>query len=315
MKVLISDKSAPQCAEILRRAGHQVDEKFGISPETLITIIEQYDGLIVRSATKVTKDLLIAGKNLKVIGRAGSGVDNIDVQSANEHHIVVMNTPGVNTNAVAELTITYLLVLSRNIYNATHSLKEGKWEKKKLIGYEILGKTLGLIGYGKIGKRVAQKAINLGMKVVYFDPYVVKEEIKETEIKFLEVLEDVLSKADYISIHVPKSSKTLNLISKAEFNKMKRGAYFINCSRGGIVNETDLLNALNAGIIKAAGIDVFDTEPTSNLDLIRHPNVTCSPHLGASSVEAQTNVAVQIAEQFVDMFAGKVIKNEVKVKR
>ena len=312
MKILISDKTSPKCAAILREAGHEVDEKVGLSPEELKSIIGEYDGLIVRSATKVTAEIIEQAKNLKVIGRAGSGVDNIDVKAATEKGIVVMNTPGANTNAVVELTLTYLLSLSRNLYKASHSLKEGRWEKKKLTGTEVLGKTLGVIGYGKIGRQVAIKSRCLGMEVICYDPYVGREIVDQFGVRLVANLDDLLPVADYISIHVPKTPETTNYITKEQFQKMKRGVIFINCARGGIVNEDDLLWALNEGIVAAAGIDVFEVEPPQNLDLVRHENVICTPHLGASTYEAQENVGVQIAQQFVDMFAGKGIRNQVR---
>ncbi len=312
MKILISDKTSPKCAEILRQAGHEVDEKFGLSPEELKTIIGEYDGLIVRSATKVTANIIEQAKNLKVIGRAGSGVDNIDVKAAVEKGIVVMNTPGANTNAVVELTLAYMLALSRNLYKASHSLKQGKWEKKKLVGTEVLGKTLGVIGYGKIGRQVAIKSRCLGMEVICYDPYVGREIIDQFGVRLVASLDDLLPVADYISIHVPKTPETTIYITKEHFQKMKKGVIFINCARGGIVNEEDLLWALNEGIVAAAGIDVFEVEPPENMDLVTHENVICTPHLGASTYEAQENVGVQIAEQFVDMFAGKGIRNQVR---
>ncbi len=314
MKILISDKTSPKCAEILREAGHEVDEKFGISHEELVQIIGNYDGLIVRSATKVTRDVLDAAKNLKVIGRAGTGVDNIDVKAAAEKGIVVMNTPGANTNAVVELTLSYLFALSRHLYQASHSMKEGKWEKKKLTGREVQGKLLGVIGYGKIGREVAIKSRCLGMDVICYDPYVGRDLIDQFGVRLVADLDELLTTADYITIHVPKTPETTNYIRKEHFQKMKKGVYFINCARGGIVNEKDLLWALNEGIIAGAGIDVYEQEPPEDLSLVQHPNVICTPHLGASTFEAQENVGVQIARQFVDMFAGRGIRNQVKPK-
>lgn len=314
MKILISDKTSPKCAEILRNAGHEVDEKFGISPEELLKIIGEYDGLIVRSATKVTREVIEAAKKLKVIGRAGSGVDNIDLKAATEKGIVVMNTPGANTNAVVELTLTYLFALSRHLYQASHSLKEGRWEKKKLTGTELQGKLLGVIGYGKIGREVAIKSRCLGMEVICYDPYVGRDLVDQFGVRLVGDLDDLLTRADYITIHVPKTPETTNYIRKEHFEKMKKGVYFINCARGGIVNEKDLLWALNEGIVAGAGIDVYEKEPPEDLSLVQHPNVICTPHLGASTYEAQENVGVQIAQQFVDMFAGKGIRNQVKPK-
>jgi D-3-phosphoglycerate dehydrogenase len=315
MRILISDKTSPNCAKILADAGHHVDEKFGLTPEELLTIIPSYEGLIVRSATKVTREVLEKGKTLKVVGRAGSGVDNIDLKAAQKRNIVVMNTPGANTNAVVELTFAYMFALSRNLYQASLSLKQRKWEKKLFVGCEIFGKTLGIIGCGKIGSKVAIKAIALGMEVLCYDPYCEINQGDRVHLQFADRLDELLIKADYISIHVPKNPETINLISKNEFNRMKQGVYFINCSRGGIVNEPDLVSALNVGIVKGAGIDVFQTEPPIDPKLIEHPHVICTPHLGASTREAQENVAVQIAQQIADMFAGKGIRHQVNIKK
>ncbi|GAB4329202.1 MAG: hypothetical protein Kow0037_04140 [Calditrichia bacterium] len=311
MKILISDKTTPKCAAVLREAGHEVDEKVGLTPDELKGIIGEYDGLIVRSATKVTADILEHARNLKVIGRAGSGVDNIDVAAAHAKGIVVMNTPGGNTNAVVELTLAYMFALARHLYPATQSMKEEKWEKKKLGGTEIAGKTLGILGYGKIGRLVAEKAALLGMKVLCYDPYVGREIIDEAGVKLVASLDEMLMEADYISVHVPKTPETIDYIAKPQFEKMKKGVYFINCARGGIVNEADLIWALDEGIVAGAAVDVFVKEPPEDWSLAKHPKVICSPHIGASTKEAQENVGVQIAEQFVEMFAGKPIRNQV----
>ena len=314
MKILISDKSSPACGEVLRQAGHTVDEKFGLPPEELLSIIGEYDGLIVRSATKVTLEVIKAAKNLKVIGRAGSGVDNIDVKAAVDNDIVVMNIPGANTNAVVELALAYMLGSGRHLYTASATMKEGKWEKKALAGTEVQGKTLGVIGYGKIGRQVAIKSRCLGMEVICYDPYVGREIIDQFGVRLVADLDELLTNADIISIHVPKLPETSNLISAKEFAKMKKGVYFINCARGGIVNEADLIKALDDGIVATAGVDVYSTEPPTDLSLAKHPRVMCTPHIGASTAEAQENVGTQIAAQFVDMFAGKEIRNAVKPK-
>lgn len=311
MKILISDKTDPICSTILKENGHEVDEKPGLSPEELRSIISQYDGLIVRSATKVTKEIIEAATNLKVIGRAGTGVDNIDVATATEKKIVVMNTPGANSNGVVELTIGYIFALSRNIFNASLSLKNGKWEKKKFKGTEAEGKILGVIGYGKIGKKVALKAKCLGMKVIAYDPIVGSGITDDQGIYLVNTLDELLSQADIVTIHSPLNDATKNMFNKETFQKMKKGAYLINCARGGIVNEKDLLWALNEGIIAMAGIDVFETEPPTNLDLVQHPNVICTPHLGASTIESQRNTAEMIAKQFVEFFATGKKVNQV----
>ncbi len=311
MKILITDKTSPKCAQILRDAGFTVDEKFGISKDELLQIIGNYEGLIVRSATKVTADVIAAARNLKVIGRAGSGVDNIDVQAATEKGILVMNTPGGNTNAVAELALLLMLGAARNIYNAVASLKAHKWEKKKFSGHEIKGKTLGLLGYGRVSRNLGKKALALDMQVLCYDPKIKKNLVDEDGIQLVADMGTVLSRADYLSVHLTKKPETINFLSDDEFAQMKDGVFFINCSRGGIVNEKALLNALNEGKVAMAAVDVYEKEPPEDFTLIDHPNVICTPHIGASTKEAQENVAVMIAEQFVDFFTGKGIRNAV----
>ncbi len=311
MKILITDKTSPKCAQILRDAGFTVDEKFGISKDELLQIIGNYEGLIVRSATKVTADVIAAARNLKVIGRAGSGVDNIDVQAATEKGILVMNTPGGNTNAVAELALLLMLGAARNVYNAVASLKAHKWEKKKFSGHEIKGKTLGLLGYGRVSRNLGKKALALDMQVLCYDPKIKKNLVDEDGIQLVADMGTVLSRADYLSVHLTKKPETINFLSDDEFAQMKDGVFFINCSRGGIVNEKALLNALNEGKVAMAAVDVYEKEPPEDFTLIDHPNVICTPHIGASTKEAQENVAVMIAEQFVDFFTGKGIRNAV----
>jgi len=311
MNILITDKTSPKCAQILRDAGFTVDEKFGISKDELLQIIGNYEGLIVRSATKVTADVIAAAQNLKVIGRAGSGVDNIDVQAATEKGILVMNTPGGNTNAVAELALLLMLGTARNVYNAVASLKAHKWEKKKFSGHEIKGKTLGLLGYGRVSRNLGKKALALEMNVLCYDPKIKKNLVDEDGIQLVADMGTVLSRADYLSVHLTKKPETVNFISDDEFAQMKDGVFFINCSRGGIVNENALLNALNEGKVAMAAVDVYEKEPPEDFSLIDHPNVICTPHIGASTKEAQENVAVMIAEQFVDFFTGKGIRNAV----
>ena len=313
MKVLITDKTSPKCAEILRHAGHEVDERVGLSKEELIRVIPDYHALIVRSATKVTADVIEAATHLKVIGRAGSGVDNIDVEAATRKGIVVMNTPGGNTNAVAELALLFLLGLGRHFYQAVHSLKTEKWEKKKFSGSEITGKTLGLLGYGRVSRTLAKKALALGMRVLCFDPKIHKNLIDEDGIELVADLDTVLSRSDYLSVHLTKKPETVNFVNAQLFQKMKQGVFLVNCSRGGIVNEGDLLQALNNGRVAAAALDVYENEPPSDFQLIQHPHVICTPHIGASTREAQENVAVQIAEQIADMFAGKGVRNAVNL--
>ncbi len=311
MKILISDKTAPICAQILSDNGLEVEQNTGLTPDELKGIIGQYDGLIVRSATKVTKDIIDAATNLKIIGRAGAGVDNIDIEYAAEKNIIVENTPGANTNGVVELAITYIFALSRNIYEASAGLKDGRWEKKKLMGVEAEGKTLGILGYGKIGKKVALKAKCLGMDVIAYDPFIDGGHTDEAGVEILKTFDELLAKADITSLHLPLTDSSKYLFNKDTFRKMKKGSFLIDCARGGIVNEKDLLWALNEGIIAKAGIDVFEEEPTNNLELVKHPNVICTPHLGASTKESQENTAVMVANQFVDYFVNNKIVNKV----
>ncbi len=311
MNILISDKTSPLCAQILREAGHQVDEKPGLSHEELKAIIGNYDGLIVRSATKVTADIIEAASKLKVIGRAGSGVDNIDLQAAEQRGVVVMNTPGGNTNAVAELALGFMFALSRQLVPATGSLKAKKWEKKKFQGMELKGKKVGFIGYGRVSRTCGQKCLALGMQVQYFDPKIRKNLVDLDGLELRAELREVLDRADFVSVHLTKKPETVHFIGAEEFELMKDGVYFINCSRGGIVDEDALFRALESGKVAGAALDVYAKEPPTDFRLIEHPRVICTPHIGASTREAQENVAVQIAQQFVDMFAGKEIRNAV----
>ena len=311
MKILISDKTAPICAEMLRSAGHEVDENTGLSADQLKEIIGDYDGLVVRSATKVTADILGAADNLKVIGRAGTGVDNIDTGFAASRNIVVMNAPGGNSNAVAEIVLGQMLGLARTLHDACASIKSGKWEKKAFSGTELFGKTLGILGYGRVSRLLAHKCLALGMKVLCYDPKIGKDIIDETGVEICSRLVHVLQAADYISVHLTKRENTINFIGAAEFSQMKKGVYLLNYARGGIVNEAELQSAFDEGIVAGAALDVFDIEPPEEFNLIRHPKVVCTPHIGAASQESQDNVARIIAEQFIDMFAGGKIRNQV----
>ncbi|MGA1874827.1 MAG: phosphoglycerate dehydrogenase [bacterium] len=312
MKVLISDKLSEKGIEIFQKEeGIEVDVKVGLSPDELISCIGAYDALVVRSATKVTSQILDAAKNLKVIGRAGSGVDNIDVSAASKKGIIVMNTPGGNTVTTAEHTISLLLSLVRNIPQGTASMKKGAWEKKKFMGTEILNKTLGIIGMGKIGTEVAKRAKGLFMNVIAYDPYISEEAARKLQVE-LGSLEDVFKKSDFITLHVPKNTETANIINKESINKMKNGVRLINCARGGLVDEQTLAEALKSGKVAGAALDVFDTEPPSPQNpLLELPNVICTPHLGASTEEAQENVALAIAEQIIDYLRNGTIRNAV----
>ncbi|NNG01323.1 MAG: phosphoglycerate dehydrogenase [Desulfobacteraceae bacterium] len=313
MKVLISDPLSDVGIKIFQETtGIDVDVNTGLTPEELKSIIGQYDGLVIRSATKVTADLLEAAHRLKVVGRAGIGLDNVDIPAASQRGIAVMNTPFGNTTTTAEHAISMLMALSRNIPQATASLKAGKWEKKKLKGRELFNKTLGLIGAGNIGTIVADRAKGLKMKVVIFDPYINPKVSEKLDVEVV-ALNELLSRADYISIHTPKTEETANLINKKTISKMKKGAMLINCARGGIVNEDDLYDALKDGHLAGAALDVFYTEPPGNIKLMELSNFICTPHLGASTDEAQVNVAKDVAEQIIDFLLNGVARNAVNV--
>jgi len=313
MKVLGSDPLSERGVAILEEAhGIEVEVSTGLTPEELKGIIGQYHGLVIRSATKVTADIIEAAHNLKVIGRAGIGLDNVDIPAASKRGIVVMNTPEGNTITTAEHTIALMMSLSRNIPQATASLKSGKWDKKKLEGRELFNKTLGLIGAGHIGRIVAERAKGLRMKVIVYDPYIKSEVIEKMDLEPAS-LDELLRRSDYVTIHTPRTEETKNMMSRNAFAKMKKGAMLINCARGGIVNEEDLFDALSSGHLGGAALDVFSKEPPGEINLMGLPNFICTPHLGASTVEAQENVAVDIAEQVVAYLLHGTVKNAVNV--
>jgi len=311
MKVLISDDLSKQGIEILKNAGLEVDVRSGMKPEELKAIIKNYDGLIIRSATKVTAEIIEAAEKLKVIGRAGSGLDNVDKGAATKKGIVVMNTPGGNTITTAEHAIGLLFAVARQIPQATASMKEGRWEKKKFMGVELYKKTIGILGIGNIGSQVARRCLCLGMNVLAYDPFLSDEKARELGVKKVD-LQELFKNSDFISIHTPLTPETKNLINKDTIAMMKTGVRIINCARGGIVNEKDLLEALESGKVAGAALDVFEQEPCPpDHPLVKHPNVVCTPHLGAATVEAQENVAIAIAEQIVDYLVHGVIRNAV----
>jgi D-3-phosphoglycerate dehydrogenase len=311
MRVLVSDNLGEIGIQMFQEAeGIDVDVKTGLPPEELKAIIGDYDALVIRSATKVTEELLEAGKNLKVVGRAGIGLDNVDIPAATKRGVVVMNTPGGNVVTTAEHTISMMLSLTRNIPQGTATLKDGLWEKKKLQGREIYNKVLGVIGYGKIGSIVADRARGLKMRVVIYDPFVTPEQIEKTGFEAA-TLEELYKQADYITIHVPKLKNTLGMINKDAFDQMKTGVMIVNCARGGIINETDLYDAIQSGKVAGAALDVFETEPPKDNPLLTLDRLICTPHLGASTKEAQTNVAVAVAEQIIDYLQTGTILNAV----
>jgi D-3-phosphoglycerate dehydrogenase len=307
-KVLISDKMNPLAAEIFERNKIEVDVKTGLSPEELLEIIGDYDGLAVRSSTTATKEMLAAAKNLKVIGRAGIGVDNIDVPAATQAGIIVMNTPFGNSITTAEHAIAMMFAVARDIPQASASTHAGKWEKSKFMGVELFGKKLGIIGCGNIGQIVASRALGLQMHVMAFDPFLSAEQAEEHGIEKVE-LDKLLAEADFISIHTPLNDKTRGLINKDSIAKMKKGVRIINCARGGIINEADLKEALDSGHVAGAALDVFEVEPAKENVLFGHEKVVCTPHLGASTSEAQVNVAIQVAEQISDFLNNGAVTN------
>ncbi|MBW1646285.1 MAG: phosphoglycerate dehydrogenase [Deltaproteobacteria bacterium] len=314
MKVLISDKMSPKGIEVFAKFPEiEVDVKVGMTPEELKAVIGEYDGLAVRSATKVTSDIIDAAKNLKVIGRAGIGVDNIDIPAATRRGIVVMNTPQGNTITTAEHTISMMLAMSRNIPQATQSMKAGKWEKSKFMGKELFNKTLGIVGLGNIGSIVADRAQGLKMKVIAFDPFISEERAAKMGIERVG-LDELYRRSDYITVHTPLTKETRHLINKESFAKMKPGVRILNCARGGIIDEQDLYEALKSGQVAGAAFDVFEQEPPpADHPLFSMDNFICTPHLGASTDEAQVNVAITVAEQIADYLLNGTITNALNV--
>lgn len=310
MKVLVSDNISPKCIEILKKSGLEVDVKTGMKPEELKACIGDYHGLIIRSATKVTSEIINAAKNLKVIGRAGSGLDNVDRAAATKKGIVLMNTPGGNTITTAEHSIALMVALARQIPQATISMKAGKWEKKKFMGVELFNKTLGIIGIGNIGSQVAKRAQGLAMNVIAYDPFLSEDKAKAMGVEKVDIKE-LFRRSDFITIHTPLTPETRNMINKETIKMMKPGVRIINCARGGIINEKDLYEALVGGKVAGAALDVFEKEPPENNPLLKLNNVIATPHLGASTKEAQENVAVAVAEQVVDYLIHETIRNAV----
>ncbi len=311
-KVLISDKLSPAAVEIFRTRGIEVDLKPGLSPADLRAVIGEYDGLAIRSATKVTKELLDAAPNLKVVGRAGIGVDNVDVKSATARGVVVMNTPLGNTITTAEHAIAMMFALARQIPEASASTKSGKWEKNRFMGVELSGKTLGLIGCGNIGSIVANRAIGLHMKVISYDPYLSEKRALDLGVEKVE-LDALLARADFITLHVPMTEATRNILSREALAKTRKGVRIINCARGGLVDEAALAEAIVSGHVAGAALDVFETEPAKESPLFGLENVVCTPHLGAATAEAQENVALQVAEQMSDFLLTGAVSNAINM--
>ena len=312
VKVLISDKMSPLAKEIFERRGIETDEIVGLTKEELEAKIHKYDGLAIRSATKVTPKILAAAKNLKVVGRAGIGVDNVDIPAATSNGVVIMNTPLGNSITTAEHAIAMMFAVARQIPQASASTHQGKWEKSKFMGVELTSKTLGIIGCGNIGAIAANRAIGLRMKVIAFDPFLSEERAEEIGVEKVE-LDGLLGRADFISLHTPLTDSTRGILGADAFNKMKDGVRIINCARGGLIDEAALKVALDNGKVAGAALDVYEVEPAKENILFGNENVVATPHLGASTSEAQVNVAVQVAEQMADYLLDGAITNALNM--
>jgi D-3-phosphoglycerate dehydrogenase / 2-oxoglutarate reductase len=311
-KVLIADELSPRALEIFRSRGVEVDVNVGLKKPDLLKIIAAYDGLAVRSATKADKDVIAAATNLKVIGRAGIGVDNIDIPTATTRGIVVMNTPFGNSITTAEHAIALLFAAARQIGAADTSTQAGKWEKNRFMGVELYSKTLGLIGCGNIGSLVAERALGLKMKVIAYDPFLSAEHAVKLGVEKVE-LDDLLMRADAITLHTPLTERTKNILSAEALTRTKKGVIIVNAARGGLVDEQALRSLLESGHVAAAGFDVFSTEPAKENALFGAPNFVATPHLGASTNEAQENVALQLAEQMSDYLLVGAVTNALNM--
>ncbi len=311
-KVLISDNLSPRAAEIFRERGVEVDVKVGMKPEELIACIGEYEGLAIRSATKVTAEVLAAAGNLKVIGRAGIGVDNIDLNAATSGGVVVMNTPFGNSITTAEHAIAMMFALARQIPAADHSTQSGKWEKSRFMGVELTGKTLGIIGCGNIGSIVAERALGLKMKVAAYDPYLSPERANALGVEKVE-LDELFRRADFITLHNPLTDATRDILDAAAFARMKDGVRIINCARGELMVEADLKAALESGKVGGVAIDVYAVEPPEDFSLFGMENVVATPHLGAATTEAQEKVALQVAEQMSDFLVDGAVVNAINM--
>uniref|UniRef100_A0A8D0CDN0 D-3-phosphoglycerate dehydrogenase n=1 Tax=Scleropages formosus TaxID=113540 RepID=A0A8D0CDN0_SCLFO len=309
-RILISESVDPCCKKILQENGIEVTEKQNLTKDELVAEIKDYEGLVVRSATKITAEIINAADNLKIIGRAGTGVDNVDVDAATKKGIIVMNTPGGNTVSAAELTCAMIISLSRHVPQAVMSMKAGKWERKKFMGSELYGKVLGIIGLGRIGKEVATRMQSFGMKTIGYDP-ITPPEVSATWGVEQMSLEQLWPQCDYITVHTPLMPSTTGLLNDATFAECKKGVKVVNCARGGIIDEDALLRALESGQCGGAGLDVFVEEPPKNRALVDHFNVISCPHLGASTREAQARCGQEIALQIVDMLKGRELVGAV----
>ncbi len=316
MKVIVCDPISPKGIELLQRCD-QLDVVVLPKPpseEELIELVKDAAALAVRSETKVTRKVLESAPLLKVVGRAGVGVDNVDIEAATERGVIVMNTPGGNTISTAELTFSMMMALARRIPQAHLSMTQGKWDRKKFKGTELNGKTLGILGMGRIGGEVAKRAIAFGMRVVAYDPYLTLARAKELQVELVEELDGIYSVADFITVHMPMTDETCGMLNSAAFAKMKDGVRLLNCARGGIINETDLLAAIESGKVAGAALDVYEKEPLAEDSPIRsNGNIIMTPHLGASTEEAQENVGIEVAEQIVDLLVSGEVRNAVNL--
>ena len=310
MKILISDKMSNKVEDVLKSKSIDYDIKTGLEPNELKSIIDDYDGILIRSATKLTPDILENCSNLKVIGRAGVGVDNVDIEVATKNKILVMNTPLGNLEATAELTVGLMFSLYRHIHLANSSTHEGKWEKSKFMGTELKGKTLGIVGFGNIGQRVAEICNVIGMRILTNSNSTSDDVLKSLSAKKVST-EELLSSSDVLSLHTKLNDHTSNMLNKETIATMKKSSVIINCARGGLINESDLKDALNNDVIAGAAIDVYETEPATENVMFGAKNLLLTPHLGASSKEAQSNVAIDVANQVADFLKENKIVNNV----
>ena len=310
MKILISDKMSNKVEDVLKSKSIDYDIKTGLEPNELKSIIDDYDGILIRSATKLTADILENCSNLKVIGRAGVGVDNVDLDIATKNKILVMNTPLGNLEATAELTVGLMFSLYRHIHNANTSTHEGKWEKAKFMGTELKGKTLGIVGFGNIGQRVAEICKVIGMQILTNSNSASDEVLNSFGAKKVST-EELISSSDVLSLHTKLNDQTKNMLNKESIATMKSSSVIINCARGGLINESDLKDALNNDVIAGAAIDVYETEPATENIMFGAKNLLLTPHLGASSKEAQSNVAIDVANQVADFLKENKIVNNV----
>ena len=314
MRILVADKISSRGVALLRgQPGFDVVEAYGSAPDRLLELVRDAHAIAVRSETKITAEVLAAAPLLKVVGRAGVGVDNVDVEAATERGVIVMNTPSGNTVATAELTLTHILCGARPVPQAAASMRGGHWDKKSFSGMELFRKTLGIVGLGRIGSEVAKRAQAFGMRVIAYDPYLAPSRAKAIQVEGV-ALDELLAQADFITVHVALTAETRHLIGEAAFAKMKKGVRIFNCARGGVIDEAALVRALKTGQVGAAGLDVFEDEPLPNdSELRKFPNVVLTPHLGASTAEAQDAVGVEIAEQIADVLKGGVVRNAVNM--